>query len=180
MRARPTVQLRYKIDVTGEQYVTQKAWKDASLPKCPLHPRGGWRFSRHGTYTRVKPPGTLVARWYCPEGHCTFSLLPDCLAARMSGTVVEIEEAVKAAEQAGSQEKACDSLRLETGLQEALRWLGRRLTAVRSCLSVLKGLVPDFAGCPPPLATAACSYRIFPPPIQPRCSQTPKPTPRKH
>ncbi len=26
-------------------------------------------------------PATLIARWYCPRGHCTISLLPDCLAS---------------------------------------------------------------------------------------------------
>jgi hypothetical protein len=65
----------------------KQGWLSATLPRCPLHPQGGCGFARHGTYERVSPPGTRVARWYCPEGHCTFSLLPDCLAARLSGTL---------------------------------------------------------------------------------------------
>ena len=35
--------------------------------------------------TRAKTPrGTRIARWYCPQSHTTFSLLPDCLAARLA------------------------------------------------------------------------------------------------
>jgi hypothetical protein len=37
-----------------------------------------------------------VARWYCPTGHTTFSLLPDCLASRLSGTLDADEEVVAA------------------------------------------------------------------------------------
>ncbi|MFZ0788621.1 MAG: hypothetical protein WAM94_03245 [Chromatiaceae bacterium] len=47
--------------------------------------------ARHGTYRRVSPLGTRIARWYCPTGPRTFSLLPDCLAARLSGTLSEVE-----------------------------------------------------------------------------------------
>jgi hypothetical protein len=85
------VQLRYACPLTGAQYVSEQAWQEAILPRCPLHPQGGCHFARHGTSTRVSPPGTRVARWYCREGHCTFSLLPDCLAARLSGTLAEVE-----------------------------------------------------------------------------------------
>jgi hypothetical protein len=96
------VQLRFECALTGAEYVSQHAWLDASLPRCPLHPQGGCHFARHGTYARVSPPGTRVARWSCPEGHCTFSLLPDCLAAPLSGTLSEVEAVVRAAEQAPS------------------------------------------------------------------------------
>ena len=44
-------------------------------------------FARHGTYMRKTPRGTRVARWYCPQSRTTFSLLPDCLAARLPGTL---------------------------------------------------------------------------------------------
>lgn len=37
---------------------------------------------------------------YCPTGHYTFSLLPDSLAARLSGTLAEVEAVVRAAEEA--------------------------------------------------------------------------------
>jgi hypothetical protein len=142
------VQLRYACEHTGAEYVRQRAWLNASLPRCPLHPRGGCGFSRHGTYARVSPPGTLVARWYCPTGRRTFSLLPDCLAARLTGTLAEVESVVRAAEQAPSLEAACATLRLDIELPGALRWVGRRVQAVHSALHVLKALLPErFGGC---------------------------------
>ena len=39
-----------------------------------MHPQGGCGFARHGSYERVDPPGTRIARWYCRVGHQTFSL----------------------------------------------------------------------------------------------------------
>jgi hypothetical protein len=89
------VQLRFECSLTGGEYVNQRAWREASLPRCPLHPKGGCGFARHGTYKRISPPGTLIARWYCPQGHRTFSLLPDCLAARLTGTLAEVESVVE-------------------------------------------------------------------------------------
>ena len=68
---------------TGEQYVRARAWRDARLSRCPNHPQGRCSFARHGTYARKSPRGTRIARWYCPESHTTFSLLPDCLSARL-------------------------------------------------------------------------------------------------
>ena len=88
------VQLRYPTEHTGEQYVSAEAWSAARLPRCPNHPHGGCSFARHGTYRRKTPAGTLIARWYCPESHTTFSLLPDCLAARLPGTLDEMEAVV--------------------------------------------------------------------------------------
>ena len=98
------MQRRFECHLTGADDVTQQGWLSATLPRCPLHPQGGCGFARHGTYARASPPGTRVARWYCPEGHRTFSLLPDCLAARLSGTLSEVEAVVRAAEQAPSLE----------------------------------------------------------------------------
>jgi hypothetical protein len=90
----------------------------------------------------------LVARWYCPTGRRTFSLLPDCLAARLTGTLAEVESVVRAAEQASSLEAACATLRLDIELPGALRWVGRRVQAVHSALHVLKALLPErFGGC---------------------------------
>jgi hypothetical protein len=147
------VQLRYACEHTGVEYVRQRAWLNASLPRCPLHPQGGCGFARHGTYARVSPPGTLVARWYCPTGRRTFSLLPDCLAARLTGTLAEVEAAVRAAEQAPSREAACAELRLDIELPGALRWVGRRVQAVHAALHLLRGLLPErFGGCAPRLA----------------------------
>jgi hypothetical protein len=146
------VQLRFDCSLTGEEYVRQEAWRNASLPRCPLHPKGGCGFARHGTYERVSPPGTLIARWYCPAGQRTFSLLPDCLAARLSGTLAEVEAVVRAAEQAAGLEAACQELRLDIELPGALRWVRRRIQGVYASLHVLRGLLPDrFSACEPRL-----------------------------
>ena len=150
------MQLRFDCSLTGEGYVRQEAWRDASLPRCPLHPKGGCGFARHGTYERVSPPGTRISRWYCPTGHRTFSLLPDCLAARLSGTLAEVEAVVRAAEQAAGLEAACEGLRLDIELPGALRWVRRRVQAVHASLHVLKGLRPDLlATCRPTLTAFA-------------------------
>jgi hypothetical protein len=134
------VQLRFECALTGADYVTQQGWLSATLPRCPLHPDGRCGFARHGTYERVSPPGTRVARWYCPEGHRTFSLLPDCLAARLSGTLSEVEAVVRAAEQAPSLEELCAHERLDIELPGALRWVRRRVQDVHGALHRIKGL----------------------------------------
>ena len=58
---RVPVQLRFQSGQTSEDYVTQQGWRKASLPCCPLHPKGGCGFARHGTYERVNPPGTRIS-----------------------------------------------------------------------------------------------------------------------
>ena len=146
------MQLRFESRLTGEEYVSQKAWRNASLIRCPLHPKGGCGFARHGTYERLSPPGTRIARWYCPQGHRTFSLLPDWLAARLPGTLAEVEAVVIGVEQAKSLEGACAHLRLEIELPGVLRWARRRVQAIHGALNTLKGLLPErFAGCEPKL-----------------------------
>jgi len=60
--------------------------------------------------------------------------LPDCLSARLSGTLAEVEDVVTTVEQAPSLEAACDKLRIDIELPGALH--------------TLKGLMPDyFEGC---------------------------------
>ena len=88
------MQFRYKTGLTSEEYVNQQAWRLASLERCPIHPRGGCGFSSHGTYERDEPLGTRIPRWYCPEGKTTFSLLADCFASRLPGTLQDVEEVV--------------------------------------------------------------------------------------
>lgn len=150
------MQLRFSTGVTGEEYVSQELWRNASLTRCPLHPDGGCGFARHGTYERLSPPGTRIARWYCPQGHRTFSLLPDCLAARLPGTLAEVEAVVGGVEQAESQEAACAHLRLDIELPGVLRWVRRRVQAIHAALNTLKGLLPErFAGCEPRLGAFA-------------------------
>lgn len=143
------MQLRFSTGHTSEEYVSRQAWRDASLPRCPHHPFGGCSFARHGTYERKTPPGTHVSRWYCPDSHTTFSLLPDCLAARLPGSLSELEEVVAVAERARSLEAAANAVRRDPiGLPGAVRWLRRRMQLVQRCLLLVIGLVPDrFAGC---------------------------------
>lgn len=141
---RVPVQLRFQSGQTSEDYVTQQGWRNASLPCCPLHPKGGCGFARHGTYGRVNPPGTRIARWYCPQGHRTFSLLPDHLAARFPGTQADIEQVVATVERAPSVEAAANALREdEITLASALRWIRRRVRLIHTALTVVVSLLPE-------------------------------------
>ena len=138
------MQLRYASELTGEQYVRAQAWRDARLERCPNHPRGGCAFARHGTYARKRPRGTQIARWYCPDSHTTFSLLPDCLAARFPGELDEVEAVVAHAEQATSTAAAADALRRDAvELPGAMRWVRRRVCLVHHVLSLVIGLLPE-------------------------------------
>jgi hypothetical protein len=145
------VQLRFVTGLSGEEYVTRELWREARLDRCPLHPRGGCGFASHGTYLRKRPAGTYIARWYCPLGHQTFSLLPDHLAARFPGTLSEIEQVVAAAERASSVQACADELRLDpVSLPSAIRWVRRRLNRVRPLLPIVVAIVPQhLQGCAP-------------------------------
>jgi hypothetical protein len=151
---RMPVQLRFTTGLTGADYVTREAWREARLSRCPLHPRGGCGFARHGTYARKRPAGTLIARWYCPQGHRTFSLLPDHLAARFPGTLSEIEQVQATVERSGSLEAAANELRCDPiTLPSAVRWVRRRLRLVRALLVIVVGLLPRWLeGCAPTVA----------------------------
>ena len=92
-------------------YVRAEAWRDATLERCPNHPYGGCSLAGHGTYARKIPRGAKIARWYCRESHTTFSLLPDCLAARLPGELDTLEAVVAHAEQAPSLAAAANALR---------------------------------------------------------------------
>jgi hypothetical protein len=103
----------------------------------------------------------LIARWYCRQGHDTFSLLPDCLAARLPGTLAELEALVSGVEQARSLEAACTDLRLEIELPGVLRWVRRRVQAVHATLHLLKGILPElFEGCEPTLGAFAARLGV--------------------
>lgn len=149
------VQLRHKTSLTSTEYVTREAWRDASLEECPVHRADECTFARHGTYERVHPPGTRVARWYCRGAHCSFSLLPDCLASRLSATLCEVEAVVVVAEQARSVEAAADQVRTDSvELPGAIRWTRRRAALIHTVLNILIGLMPEhFLGCRPTLAS---------------------------
>ncbi|WP_419906555.1 hypothetical protein [Hoeflea sp.] len=147
------MQLRYPTGLTGERYVTDQAWHNARLDRCPNHPHGGCSFARHGTYERKTPAGVRVSRWYCPQSHTTFSLLPDFLAARFPGTLNALEAVVVVAQEAVSQEAAANEVRCPShddaiALPGALRWLRRRVDLVHNVLAPVIGLIPDkLAGC---------------------------------
>ena len=142
------VQLRYETGLTGEEYVRAEAWRDARLERCPNHPHGGCSVASHGTYSRKTPPGAKVPRWYCRESHTTISLLPDCLAARLPGTLDDLEAVVVAAEGARSLEAAANELRRPAAddaveLPGAMRWVRRRVRLVHNVLVRVIGLIPD-------------------------------------
>ena len=142
------MQLRFRTKLSSEEYVKQKAWQHACLEHCPLHPNGGCSIARHGTYDRVKPHGTRVARWYCPESHCTFSLLPDCLASRLSGSLSEIEAVILQVEQANSINTAAEQLRPDIELPGVLRWIRRRVRGIQAAFAIIKELYSErFADC---------------------------------
>ena len=87
-----------------------------------------------------------VARWYCPDAHQTFSLLPDCLAARLQGSLDEVEQVVVEVEGSASVEAAASTLRPDIELPGAVRWVGRRLRGVRAALLALMTLLPGRLG----------------------------------
>jgi hypothetical protein len=87
-----------------------------------------------------------VARWYCPDAHETFSLLPDCLAARLQGSLDEVEQVVIEVEGAASVEAAASALRPDLVLPGAVRWVRRRLMGVRAALLALVTLMPARLG----------------------------------
>jgi len=94
-----------------------------------------------------------VARYYCPTAHRSFSLLPDCLAARLSGDLDAVESVVAAVEAAPSVEAAADRLRPDIELPGAVRWVRRRLGPTRAALLALVTSTPGLLGnCAPTLA----------------------------
>ena len=69
----------------------------------------------------------------------TFSLLPDCLAARLPGTLQDLEEVVAVAEAASSLAAAADAVRRDAVLLPgAMRWLRRTRVAVETMRGWLK------------------------------------------
>ncbi len=145
------VQLRFATHgTTGEEYVSSSLWQRARLLCCPVHRQGGCGFAAHGTYERVNPPGTRIRRWYCRLAGVTFSALPDCLCARLSGTLPDLERAVLLIEAAPSLERAVRDERHEIELPGVLRFFRRRVAHTHRALAAIKGLYPDtFAGVVP-------------------------------
>ena len=94
-----------------------------------------------------------VRRFLCRRSGRTVSLLPDCLAAHWPGTLGEVERAVREAARAKSLEEAANRLRTDwVSLASALRWVQRRVRAVRALLTALCTLCPErFGGLEPRL-----------------------------
>lgn len=138
------MQIPWHTSSTVEAYVADEEWRHACLSCCPLHPQGGCSFVRHGSYERLTTPGVRIARWYCPEGRRTFSLLPDFLAARLPGLLASIENSVIVAHSSRSMEAAADALRgLDISLPSAIRWLSRRVRSVRASIDAVMLLTPQ-------------------------------------
>ena len=142
--------------MTDEAYVADRGWEGAILVACPFHPDGGCGVSPHGSYPRVLPAGIRVARFHCPLERATISLLPSFLAARFSGTLDAIEDLIDAVERAPSMAAAAEELRPADADEavtstSAMRWVRRRVNAVRSALLALVTLYPEVLGCAPTL-----------------------------
>lgn len=152
------MQLLWKYPHADAGYVSESAWKYAILERCPFHPEGGCGVEKLGSYPRVRPAGVRVPRWRCPKQGASISLLPSFLAARLSGTLAEVEEVVAAVEQAGTVAAAVDVVHPPEandaiGLAGALRSMRRRLRAVRATLLAIATLMPErFLGVAPTLA----------------------------
>ncbi len=151
----PALQVRFPTSLTDEEYVSQRAWNLATAPECPWCRRRPHELAPHGFYARVKPPGTRIRRFRCRREGRTVSALPDCLAARVTGSLEEVEAAVRVAEGAASRAAAVEQARPpgQGSLASAQRWLGRRVQWVVVLLVTVKGLHPErFTGVAPTLA----------------------------
>jgi hypothetical protein len=93
-----------------------------------------------------------VSRWYCPDAHMTFSLLPDCLSSRLTGNLDDVERVIVRVEESKSVERACFGLRDEVELPGVMRWVRRRLCGVRKALLALVTAIPDKLGGVPKVA----------------------------
>lgn len=89
-----------------------------------------------------------VARWYCVDARMTFSALPDCMAARVMGSLDEVEAVVLLAETLGV-EAAAQELRPEVELPGVMRWVRRRCRGVRAGLLALLTALPGQLGTVP-------------------------------
>lgn len=104
---------------------------------------------------RKVPVVAFVARYYCPEQHTTFGLLPDFYASRVPGTLDDIERTAAQAEASSSLEHTAEELRpgddpCAVTLSVAVAWVRRRVAWVRALLLTVASLFPDrFAGVGP-------------------------------
>lgn len=150
---RAAVQLRHSTRLSELQYVIRQGWLDASLSVCPNHPQGGCLFHRHGHYVRKSRHGAVrIVRYYCRTSRTTFSLLPDCLAARLPGTLSQLEAVVSSMQSGASPLQAARAAREVYPVEaHGMRaWARRRQALVEHCLAVVITMFPmRFSGCPP-------------------------------
>lgn len=152
-----TVQMIQVFPIADDRYVADSAWERAVLGACPFHPRGGCGVTRHGSYARVRPAGVRVARFWCELARQSISILPSFLAARMSGTLDEIESVVDAIERTPTVAAAAEIARPDDADDavtsiSAARWVRRRASSIRAALLALVTLMPDALGSEPTLA----------------------------
>jgi hypothetical protein len=146
------VQLRLDSTLTFQQYVTTRAWEQATLGACPLCAPGKCRLEPLAPYRRKVPVEAFVARFYCLVQHTTFSLLPDFYASRVPGLLDDIERAAATVEAGGGVERTANALRPEDApdavtFGAAVAWVRRRIAWVRGHLTIVGSLFPElFAG----------------------------------
>ena len=150
------VQTHWRIADDG--YVAGRAWERVKLDACPFHPEGGCGLTGLGSYPRVSPPGMHVPRFWCPKEGRSISLLPSFLAARVTGTLDELEAVIVAVEEAPTFAAAVEATRPAdvedaVDLPSAQRWVRRRSKWVTAFLRVVMTLVPGhLAGVTPTLS----------------------------
>ena len=83
-----------------------------------------------------------VARWYCDDCRVAPSALPDCLSARLPGSLAEAEAVASFAEDHGIHAAARRWRADAADDSSARRWVRRRVLLVRECLTVFRGLEP--------------------------------------
>ena len=156
------MQIRLRTSLNDQEYVVTQAWRRVQLKACPQHPKGGCSFARRGSYARKTPYGEArIVRWYCAASHATFSRLPDCLAARLPGTLTELERPVLIGEREADPARQAHANPRVTP-KAARRWLRRRQEMVSKFLRTIVGLLPDlFAGCPPTVGELRAPLGFF-------------------
>lgn len=160
------MQVRFPTSLTSEQYISQEAWRWATIEQCPIHQKLDCGIRSHGSYERKYPCGLRISRQYCRMARVTISLLPDFAAARLSSTLDEVEAAVSRAEESSTLTAAARALRPELAeARSAGRWLRRRVRAIRTALVALVSSLPELAGTLPRLAAVRERLKVDSPQV---------------
>ena len=81
--------------------------------------------------------------WYCADCQETCNALPDCLSARLPGTLACAEAVSSYADDHGIHAAARQWRGEAADCSSARRWVRRRVLLVRECLTVFRGLEPS-------------------------------------